>query len=139
MVLSRYVLLVRIRRWSALKLPAVLDEPGGQPVQQLGMRRRITRRAEVARGPHQTDPEVVLPDPVDDHAGRQGVAGSVNQRARVSRRSEVLAPSAASGSWVAMPRSPRERRARPRGPGLAAWPRCNKWLTGGFADGSVRK
>ncbi len=69
----------------------MLDEPAGQPVQQLRMGRRFTHRAEVARCPHQTDTEMILPDAVDDHAsGQRVVQCLVNHRARVSRRREVL-------------------------------------------------
>ena len=57
----------------ALDRPAVLDEPAGQPVEQLGVRGGGAAGAEVARRGHQAAAEMVLPDAVDQHPGRQRV------------------------------------------------------------------
>ena len=56
-----------------LQAPARRDELGGQPVEQLGMRRRRPLRAEVVLGLDQAPAEVRLPDPVDRHPRRQRV------------------------------------------------------------------
>ena len=57
-----------------LHRPAVLDEVGGQPVQQLGMRGLGSLGPEVVGVPGDRQHEMMLPDPVDDRAGRQRVA-----------------------------------------------------------------
>ena len=54
-----------------LEPPAVADQLAGQPVEQLGMRRRLPLLAEVARRGDDPAAEVVLPEPVDDHPGQQ--------------------------------------------------------------------
>ena len=63
------------------------DEPGGEPVEQFGMTRRFAAEAEVGRGRDDPPAEVVLPDPVDHHPGRQRIAraGSASAPARAAR------------------------------------------------------
>ena len=56
------------------KAPVIRDELAGQPVEQARVRRRRAVDAEVARGADQPAAEVVVPEPVDDHAGEQGAA-----------------------------------------------------------------
>ena len=56
-----------------LDRPAVADEPRGQVVEQFRVRGRVARRAEVVDAPHQARAEEVLPDPVDEDAGRERV------------------------------------------------------------------
>ena len=58
-----------------LDRPARLHEPAGQPVEQLGMGRRLALAAEVAGRADDPLAEVVLPDPVDHHAGGHRVVG----------------------------------------------------------------
>ena len=53
--------------------PPVIDESSGEPVEQLGMRRRRPQLAEVAGRAHEALSEVFLPDAVDHHAGGEGV------------------------------------------------------------------
>ena len=62
---------------------AVVDEAGGQVVEQLGMRRRVAEAAEVVDGPHDAVAEQVAPDPVDGHAGRERVVGSGDRLGQV--------------------------------------------------------
>ena len=57
----------------SLDRPAVGHELGREMIEQFGMARRFAAHAEVARRGHQTRAEVVLPDPIDDHAGRERV------------------------------------------------------------------
>ena len=54
-----------------LEPPAVLDERRRQPVEQFGMAGTVALGAEVVDRLHQPRAEVVLPEPVDDHPGRQ--------------------------------------------------------------------
>src|SRR5947209_294592 len=56
-----------------LRGPPRLDEPSGQVVEQLGVRRPLAALAKIVRGADQTLAEVVLPDPVHHHARRQRV------------------------------------------------------------------
>ena len=58
-----------------LDAPSSLDELGGQPVQQFGMGRGGPQLAEVAGRGHQAPAEVMLPDAVHHHPGRQGMIG----------------------------------------------------------------
>ena len=62
-----------------LDRPAVGDEPAGQPVEQLGVRRGLAPRAEVAGRGDDAPAEVVLPDAIDQHPGRQRVRLRVGQ------------------------------------------------------------
>jgi hypothetical protein len=50
--------------------PALRDELGREPVEQLGMARALAEAAEVAGGPHEATAEVILPEPVDHHPRR---------------------------------------------------------------------
>ena len=69
-----------------LDRPAAGDESGGEPVEQLGMGRRLAAEPEIGRRGDDPPAEVVLPDPVDHHAGRQAdCPGCVSQRASSSR------------------------------------------------------
>ena len=69
-----------------LEAPALGDQLGGEPVEQLGVRRPAAVEAEVARRLDQARAEVGLPEPVDDHAGEQRIARSVIQAASRLRR-----------------------------------------------------
>src|SRR5438067_4633287 len=53
--------------------PSVFDEAMGEPVEQLGMRRRFAQPAEITRRANEALPEVMLPKTVDQDAGRQGM------------------------------------------------------------------
>ena len=75
-------------RCSRLIRQPCCDEVVGQPFEQLGMGRRVRTNAEVADGAHEPLSEMMLPDPVDDHAGDQRPAPcstSVIQSARARR------------------------------------------------------
>ena len=52
-----------------LDLPAAGDEPSGEEVQQLGVGGLAAHEAEVARGVHEADTEVVMPEAVREDAG----------------------------------------------------------------------
>ncbi len=65
-----------ISRWIALIDQPRGDESGREPVEQLGMARRFAAEPEVGRRRDDSPAEVVLPDPVDHHAGRQRIVGS---------------------------------------------------------------
>ena len=58
-----------------LDRPAVLDEIAGQPVEQVGVGRRLGAQAEVAGGLDQSAAEVVGPDPVDDDPRGERIVG----------------------------------------------------------------
>src|SRR5262249_16874740 len=68
-----------------------------------------------------------------------GLSGPVNHRARVSRRSEVLASGGGTGNlgwdWTTTAGTP----GPTSGPGVAAWPRSRRRVAGAFEDGSRRK
>ena len=66
--------------------PAVRDEAAREPVEQLGMRRRLAELAEVARRADEPAPEMVLPDAVDDHAGGERILRLREPRASAARR-----------------------------------------------------
>ena len=70
-----------------LDVPAGADELGRQPVEQLGVRRRLALDAEVLGRLDQARAEMVLPDPVDGHAGRQRVVGT----SQPARQAEAVA------------------------------------------------
>ena len=57
-----------------LEPPAPRHELMGEPLEQFRMRRPLAADAEVADGADQAFAEVVLPDPIDHHAGEQGPA-----------------------------------------------------------------
>ena len=57
----------------ALDRPAAGDEFRRQPVEQLGVAGRLASDAEVGRRRHDSPAEMVLPDPVGHHPGRQRV------------------------------------------------------------------
>ena len=59
-----------------LDAPAAGDKLGGQPVEQFGVARQAAELAEVARVWGQTAAEMPLPEPVDEHPGRERVFGS---------------------------------------------------------------
>ena len=54
-----------------LEPPAPRHELVGEPLQELRMRGPLPADAEVADRAHQALPEVVLPDPIDHHAGQE--------------------------------------------------------------------
>src|SRR6516162_5125603 len=53
--------------------PAAVHEFDSQPVQQFRMRRRIPHLAEIVESRNDAASEVMMPDAVDNHAGRQRV------------------------------------------------------------------
>ena len=57
-----------------LEAIAVLDESGNEPVKQLWVTGEATVETKVARGSHEPLSEVVVPDPVDAYANKQGIA-----------------------------------------------------------------
>ena len=61
-----------------LDAPAPGDEPAGEPFEQFRMARGIAAEPEIARRPHQTLAEVVLPDPVDHHPRREAACAAVD-------------------------------------------------------------
>jgi hypothetical protein len=73
-----------------LEPPAAGRELVGEPLQQLRMRGPLAADAEVADGAHQALPEVVLPDPVDHHAGQER-AGPLVQVGDPVRQGPTLA------------------------------------------------
>ena len=100
-----------------LDRPAARDEPLRQPVEQLGMARRLAADPEIGRRGDDAPAEVVLPDPVDHHAGRERIerAASSSGPARAARC--VVRERRAGGSP-----SRNAKRGTPRGttsPGLA--------------------
>src|SRR5690606_32851019 len=56
-----------------LHRPAPLHELGREPVEQFGMAGAFAELAEVGGGGDEAAAEVVLPDPVDEDAGGEGV------------------------------------------------------------------
>ena len=77
-----------------LEPPAALDERRRQPVEQLGMAGAVALGAEVVDRLDQPRAEVVLPEPVDDHPGRQRM-----RRARpASAASRVRGSATSAGS-----------------------------------------
>ena len=58
-----------------LERPAVFDQLDGQPVEQFGVGRGFAVGAEVVGRGDDSAAEVVLPEPVDDDAGRQRLVG----------------------------------------------------------------
>jgi len=59
-----------------LDRPAAADEDRRQVIEQFGMRRRVAAEAEIARRADQTRAEMMQPDAVDHHPGRQRIDGS---------------------------------------------------------------
>ena len=57
-----------------LEPPAAVHELGGQPVEQLGVGRRLAQLAEVVGRRHDSAAEVILPEPIGHHPGRPRVA-----------------------------------------------------------------
>src|SRR5260370_1581662 len=55
----------------SLERPAVGNKLTSQGIEQLGMSRRLAELAEIAGRAHDPGAKVLLPDAVDDHAGRQ--------------------------------------------------------------------
>ncbi len=53
--------------------PTALDKPGGQPVDELRVVGAGAVTAKIVGGPDQSSAEMVLPDPIDHHPGRQRV------------------------------------------------------------------
>ena len=56
-----------------LDAPTAPDKPGGQPVDELRVVGAGAVAAEIVGGPDQSSAEMVLPDPIDHHPGRQRV------------------------------------------------------------------
>ena len=89
-----------------LPAPPSGHELARQPVEQLGMAGRLPQPAEVAGSADQAASEVILPDPVDDHPGRE----------------RVVRPAEPSGQGQSTTGRSRRRRGRfdPRGAGSRA-------------------
>ncbi len=60
--------------------PAVLDQLGGQPVEQFGMRGAAAVEAEVVGRIDQAHAEVIMPQPIDDHPREQRIVGMGDPR-----------------------------------------------------------
>ena len=90
-----------------LEPPAARHELARQPVEQLGMRRRLAQPAEVARCGHEPLAEMILPDPVDDHPRAQADCRP--------GRASAPGPAAARSSQARPPRA-RSWRVRVEGP-----------------------
>src|SRR6185437_2565248 len=56
-----------------LEPPAVLDQFGGQPVEQFGMRGPTAVEAEIVGRIDQTDAEMIMPQAIDDHPREQRI------------------------------------------------------------------
>ncbi len=65
-----------------LERPAVPDQLDREVVEQFGVRRRLAEDAEVIDRGHDAPAEQVVPEPVDDHARDERVAGRVGHLAR---------------------------------------------------------
>ena len=78
-----------------LDAPALGDEAAGQPVEQLGMARRLGPHAEIAGSADQPLAEMVHPDPIDPDAGGQWIA-------RIDDRPGQFEPSAPLGERLAV-------------------------------------
>ena len=113
---------VMISRCMRLSCQPPADELAGQPVEQLGVRRR-RRRACRSRSATRTMPaaEVVLPEAVDHHPGRQ----------RVVRRRDPVRPAPSAGRSLRRPSPARESSASAT-PSTAGKPGST------FAPGDVR-
>ena len=59
-----------------LEPPSPAHQFPSQPVEELRVARPATVEAEIARCRHEPTAEVILPDPVGDHAGREGIGRS---------------------------------------------------------------
>ena len=126
------MLLVRIRRCSALRLqPCSTNQRasqssssgwvGGSPIvpKSLGVRTRPT-------------PKWYCQTRLTITRAVSGLSRSVNHRASVSRRREVLASPGGAGNFGCDATVTAGTPGPTSGPGLAAWPRSNKRLTGAF-------
>ena len=56
-------------------LAAVLDDVGGQPLEQVGVCRLLAQRSEIARAANQAAAEMPVPDAIDQDLGRQRGGG----------------------------------------------------------------
>ena len=56
-----------------LKRPGAVEKISRQPIQQLGMRGAISVEAEIAGGSDDSSAEMVVPNPVDNHATHQRI------------------------------------------------------------------
>ena len=63
-----------------LELPAVLDQVGGEPVEQLRVRRPLALGAEIVGRGDNAPAEMVLPEAVDDDPGREMPAAELSGR-----------------------------------------------------------
>ena len=113
-----------------LDRPAGGDEPGGEPVEQLGMGRRFAAEPEVGRRGDDPPAEVVLPDPVDHDARRQGIVG-LSQPLRQLEPSAALRPIQPAAARRPGMRTEGPRAGRRR-PGLSGSPRRWKAASAGL-------
>ena len=114
-----------------LDRPAAGDEPGGEPVEQLGMSRRLAAEPEIGRRGDDPPAEVVLPDPVDHHAGASsGWPGCVSQLRQLEPAAALRAQPAAAARRPGT-RTEERRAARPA-PGLPGSPRRWSGTSTGF-------
>ena len=95
-----------------LERPSLGDELAGQPVEQLGMGWRRPFVAEIAGGADHPPAEVMLPDPVDHHPGRQRVRRAGDPVGQDSPTTRTPAPSA--GGAASRGRLGRDHRRKPR-------------------------
>ena len=131
-----------ISRCSRFSCQPPAHELGGQPVEQLGVRRR-RRRACRSRSASATMPaaEVVLPDAVDHHAGRQRV---VRRRDPVGQhRAPAAASSRPCGGSGSSGRAAPSTCGKPgldlRCPGACGLPRIRTCVGGGCAVAVVHR
>ena len=74
-----------------LQRPAILDEPGREPVEQLRVRRELAQPAEIVDRTDQALAEMPAPDAIHDHPGRERVP-------RAGQPSGQLEPAAGLGA-----------------------------------------
>ena len=74
----------------SLERPVLLDQRGGQIVEHLGMGRRIAPQAKIARRVDQRVFEVVHPNPIDDHPGRERIVAAGDRPGQFQPSAAVL-------------------------------------------------
>jgi len=75
----------------------IVHEPVREPVEQLGICWSRAHEPEIVRGGDEALAEVLLPDPVHDHARRERIAGLAIHRARPRRRCVVASLGGGNG------------------------------------------
>ena len=69
---------IQEEREHLLRVPATLDELGGEPVEQFGMEGEVSLATELFARAHDADAEDGLPEAVHRHAGGEGVVAMGN-------------------------------------------------------------